>query len=64
MTGRIGARSRIRPVPCERSLKARLHDAIFAYDCCMQLADAIPATCAIYLDGTIIECDFSNREIY
>jgi hypothetical protein len=25
-------------------LKARLHDAIFAYDCCMQLADAIPAT--------------------
>ena len=24
--------------------KARLHDAIFAYDCCMQLADAIPAT--------------------
>jgi hypothetical protein len=26
------------------SIKARLHDAIFAYDCCMQLADAIPAT--------------------
>jgi hypothetical protein len=24
--------------------KARLHDAIFAYDCCMQFADAIPAT--------------------
>ena len=24
--------------------KARLHDAIFAYDCCMQLADAISAT--------------------
>jgi hypothetical protein len=30
-------------------LKARLHDAIFAYDCCMQLADAIPATlCHLY----------------
>jgi hypothetical protein len=26
------------------SIKARLHDAIFAYNCCMQLADAIPAT--------------------
>jgi hypothetical protein len=26
------------------SLKARLHDAIFAYDCSVQLADAIPAT--------------------
>jgi hypothetical protein len=25
-------------------VKAHLHDAIFAYDCCMQLADAIPAT--------------------
>ena len=25
-------------------VKARLHDAIFAYNCCMQLADAIPAT--------------------
>ena len=22
----------------------RLHDAMFAYDCCMQLADTIPAT--------------------
>jgi hypothetical protein len=30
-------------------LKARLHYAIFAYDCCMQLADAIPATlCHLY----------------
>ena len=27
-----------------RTLKAPLHTAIFAYDCCMQLADAIPAT--------------------
>jgi nicotinamide mononucleotide adenylyltransferase len=27
-----------------QSLKAHLHDAIFAYDCCMQLADTIHAT--------------------
>ena len=35
---------KVRNAKLRNYLKAHLHDAIFAYDCCMQLADAIPAT--------------------
>ena len=35
----------------------RLHDAMFAYDCCMQLADTIPAT----LCRLSRQCDYCMR---